>query len=212
MNKKEESIIKEYYKKFKEAWKEPKKRAGIKLLGYLIFFIVLILVSYVTKDNNSYSRVNDIETTTTIVSDNYLDKQEDLINTKHNIKYVINKEDKEYVINGILDEGIIDGYLETNGSIKKIKIENDTLYEVKNDTPTKMELDIDYYLINIYNILESIKEKTSIIERDNKNKNYLYTIKNNNVDAVIKVYTNEKSIYKIELVKENDKYILNFDN
>lgn len=39
-NKKEQ--IKELYSKFKIAWADPRKKAGIKLLGYLIFFIILL--------------------------------------------------------------------------------------------------------------------------------------------------------------------------
>ena len=212
MDKKEETKIKKYYKAFKEAWKDPRKKAGIKLLGYLIFFIVLILLSYISGDENSNYVSRFPETTTTKSNDNYYDKQSNLINQKHNIKYLITKDDKEFIINGFVIDGVVEGYLETSGTIKKVKIEDNKIYEIKNDSLNPIELDIDYSLLNIYNILELIKEKTSIIERDNDNKNYLYTVKSNNYDVNVKVYTDELEIYKIELIKDNDKYILNFED
>ena len=205
-NKEKKYKLKEYYKKFKEAWAIPQKRAGIKLLGYLIFFIILFIISAIVNGVNNTNKVyNEKSQTTTkiIKEDKYSDKLNYLLNNKHSINYVIKINDKEYTINGSLN----------NDEIKKIIIEKYKLYEIKNEEKIELETDIDINLLNLNRVINLIKQKTGIIERIDENyKNYFYKENYNEKELNIKIYTNENSIYKIDIIHDNYSYNLNFDN
>ena len=214
---KKNSKFKEYHKKFKEAWAIPQKRAGIKLLGYLIFFIILFMtsaiVSRVGNENKIYNESTNTTTKEIIKEDKYNNKQNNLLNSKHNINYVINIDDLEYKINGTLENNIINGYLESIDDIKKVIIEEDTLYSLKNEEKIQLETDIDCSLLNLNTIINLIKQNTSIIETiDENNKNYNYKINYNEKKLNIKIYTNENNIYQIDIIYDNSNYVLNFDN
>ena len=46
-------IIKKLIDKFKSAWKVPKKRAGIKLLGYFIFLLIFFILAIIGNNSNN---------------------------------------------------------------------------------------------------------------------------------------------------------------
>lgn len=214
---KKNSKFKEYYKKFKEAWAIPQKRAGIKLLGYLIFFVILFtvsaIVSRVGNSNKLYNESNTTTTTAIIKEDKYNDKQNNLLNSKHNINYTISINDIEYKINGTLENNIINGYLESTDDINKIIIESDKIYSLKKEEKIELETDIDINLLNLNKIINLIKQNSGIIERiDENNKNYSYKVNYNEKELNIKIYTNENNIYQIDILFDNNSYILNFDN
>ena len=87
-NKKEQ--IKELYSNFKTAWANPRKKAGIQLLGYLIFFVILFLFAAITSNMNKYTTPTNQVTTTTLTPDKYNNKQKILLTNKYSINYVIN--------------------------------------------------------------------------------------------------------------------------
>ena len=211
---KKESNIKNIYISFKKAWAIPQKKAGIKLLAYFIFFVIFFLIAaIVNRTNNVYNNdnMNTITTTVTKKEDKYNDKQNKLINNSHTINYTINIGDIEYTINGELDNNVISGYLESNETIKKILIEDNRIYEIKNNEKKDLDIDFNIKLININNIMNIIKNSKTIIERKEEDTNYLYTVNIDDNEVNIKIYTSEESINKIELFDETDKYILNFD-
>ena len=140
-NKKEQ--IKELYSKFKIAWADPRKKAGIKLLGYLIFFIILLLFASITSHMNKYTSSNTKTTTTTTVQDKYNDKQKKLLTNKYSINYVININNIEYKINGNIENNIINGYFETPNGIKNIIFKENNLYEINNEQETLLETEIN---------------------------------------------------------------------
>ena len=214
MNKENNSKIKDYYNQLKEAWKIPYKRAGIKLMGYLLLFIIIFLLASITSRIDNNKKTYDSDKTTIIVQENkYLDKLNNLITKKQNISYIIYLGNVEYKINGIINNNIIDGYIEYNDEIKKIIIEANSINELKNNEKKELDLGINLELINLSSIVKTIKEKSSIIERiDDNTINYIYNLNINNKDCIIKVYSNEDMIYKIDINSETDKYILNFDN
>ena len=76
-NNKEKSKIEEYLSNLRKAWKDPRKKAGIKLLGYLIFFIIFFILVAITNEIKRYDKPinNDKKTTTTTkITDNYCKK------------------------------------------------------------------------------------------------------------------------------------------
>ena len=217
MNRKNDkySKIKVVFNKLKEAWNIPYKKAGIKLLAYLIFFMILFMTASITS-RMSYKEKNVINNSTTtrkIIEYNSLsDKYKKLSSTKLNVNYVLSNNDTEYKINGILESGIINGYLEVEDNIKKILFTNNELYEIKNNIKIKLDIDIIKELLNIEYIFNLIKDINPVIEKVEDNNNYFYTAVFSDKDINIKIYTNKNTIYKIESQNEELKYTLNFDN
>ena len=217
MNRKNDkySKIKVVFNRLKEAWNIPYKKAGIKLLAYLIFFMILFMTASITS-RMSYKEKNVMNNSTTtrkIIENNSLsDKYKKLSSTKLNVNYVLSINDIEYKINGILESGIINGYLEVEDNIKKILFTNNELYEIKNNIKIKLDIDIIKELLNIEYIFNLIKDINPVIEKVEDNNNYFYTAVFSDKDINIKIYTNENTIYKIELQNEELKYTLNFDN
>ena len=211
---KTDSKLKECYNKLKEAWAIPQKKAGIKLLAYFIFFLIFFLIAGIVNRIGATNKIYSEEKTTTIQinEDKYTDKQKKLMNNKQNVNIVIKINDIEYKINGFYESNNISGYLEINDNIKKIIIENNKLYEVKNNENVEYNTDINCNILNLENIFDILKNSKTIIERNDKDTNYYYTSNISDVEYNIKVYTNENDIYKIEIVNDNSKYILNFDS
>lgn len=204
--------IKNNYNNLKEAWKDPRKKAGIKLLSYFIFFFVFLLIASITSRlSNDRPRNTGTTTTTTTTKqvDKYNDKQKELLTNKFNISYVINIDNIEYKINGKLDNSIVSGYLETPSGIKKIIIKDDNVYEINNNQEVVLESDINANFINISYIINLIKQNSAIINDTNTIKTYTYDIKD--INSKIIVSSSETSITEIKIENEVSTYILSFD-
>ena len=158
-NKENEKVnkLKEYYNKYKEAKKDPVKKAGMKLLGYFIFFLILVLIANISSEFDKKNTQTSTKTTTTKIIDSYVEKQNDLLTNKYNINYVITYNDKEYKINGILENNVLNGYLELDNEIKKIVIKDNLIYE--NNVVLEQEFNLDN--LNINNIITTIKQTAS---------------------------------------------------
>jgi len=209
MNKNSEKInkIKELYNKYKEAKKDPRKKAGMKLLGYFIFFLLIALIANISNEFNKTSNMIDtkITTTTTKVIDSYVEKQNDLLVNKYSINYEITYNDKIYKINGILQNNVITGYLEINDEIKKISLQNNIITVISSNEPLEVEFDINN--LNINNIINTIKQNSAFIKDKENIKTYLYELDNKK----IYVECNEEQIIAIKIEELNNKYILNFE-
>lgn len=206
-NKKEQ--IKELYSKFKTAWADPRKKAGIKLLAYLIFFIILLLFASITSHLNKYKSTTNKTTTTTTVQDKYNDKQNDLLTNKHNVLYVININNNEYKIEGTIENNKLVAFFDTPNGIKRILLEDDILYEINKDEKIVLETELNKNLINLEYIINLIKQNSAIISDKDNEKTYTYNI--NSLGLNIIVTTNEDSITKINITETTNTYILNFD-
>lgn len=207
-NKKEQ--IKELYSKFKTAWSDPRKRAGIKLLGYLFFFIILFLFAAITSNINKYKTTASQTTTTTITIDKYNEKQKSLLTNKYSINYVININNIEYKINGTIENNIVNGYLETPIGIKKIVFKENNLYEINNEQEILLESELNKNLIDLEYIINLIKQNSAIISDKEDKKTYNYNIDNLGLNII--VTTNEENITQINITEATNTYILNFDN
>lgn len=205
-NKKEQ--IKKIYSNIKTSWANPRKKAGIKLLGYLIFFIILFLFAAIASNINKYKTTTNKVTTTTTLTDKYIDKQKSLLTNKYNINYIINVNNIEYKINGTINSNILNGYLETPTDIKKILFKDNNLYEINNQEEILLESELNNNLININYIINLIKQNSAIISDNKETKTYTYNIDNLN----IVVTTNEENIIKININELTNTYTLNFDN
>lgn len=207
--------FKDFIRWFKESWAIPRKRAGLKLLGYLLFFIIFFIIAGIGSRNDYNNIQNNLSTTTTTTTtedtEAYFYKQKLLLENKHYVNYEITIGEESYKINGSLEDAVLDGYLETNEGIKKIKLENSILYEVGEVENTVLETNINLYFIDIQNIISKIRSSRAYIEKKEDAKTYTYNLSINNISCVFKVYTNENNIYKIEINSDNYSYNLNFD-
>lgn len=214
-NKKEEknNKYKELYLKFKEAWKVPRKRAGIKLLGYLIFFFIFAIMVRVT----SSIELSDVDKNTTkkeVIKENlesFREKQNSLLDNNHNINYEINIGDLVYKINGDLKDHIIEGYLESNEGIKKVILKDNLLYDVTTGVEVVVDLGIEMSKLDINYLVNIMKTNDAYIEDKDNIKTYQYAININDNENTMIVYTNEKNIEKIVITDLSSKYILIFD-
>ena len=206
-NKKEQ--LKELYSKFKIAWADPRKKAGIKLLGYLIFFIILLLFASITSHMNKYKSPTNKTTTTTTAPDKYNDKQKALLTNKQSINYVININNIEYKINGTIENNILSGYFETPNGIKKILFKDNNLYELNNEEESLLESEINKNLIDLEYILNLIKQNSAIISDKEETKTYTYNIDNLGLNIIVN--TNDENITQINIKESINAYILNFD-
>lgn len=214
-NKKEEknNKYKELYLKFKEAWKVPRKRAGIKLLGYLIFFFIFAIMVRVT----SSIELSDVDKNTTkkeVIKENlesFREKQNSLLDNNHNINYEINIGDLVYKINGDLKDHIIEGYLESNEGIKKVILKDNLLYDVTTGVDVVVDLGIVMSKLDINYLVNIMKTNDAYIEETDNIKTYQYAININDNENTMVVYTNEKNIEKIVITDLSSEYILIFD-
>jgi len=218
-NKKENNNTNKYkdmFIKIKEAWKDPRKKAGIKLLGYFLFFIVLGVIVRISSsfENKEKNYVIDSTNQTTTIDSNetYREKQKSLIENKHNISYEINIGDVFYTINGTVKDNVVEGYLEENGSIKKIIIKDKVMYEVKDGIETHIEVNFDLNKIDLKNLINIFEMNNAYIDNKNNEKIYQYATSIEDITNNIFVYTNELNIFKIIINDDVSEYVLNFDN
>ncbi len=213
MNEKNKKEKKNFFTKLKEAWRNPHKKAGIKLLMYLIFFVVLISLTMISRGiNNIEKEYNKVNNKVNDSDNKYVDKQNKILNDKSNINVVIMINDFEYKINGVLENNVISGYFESNDGIKKIIIKNGVMYEIVDNNEIVFNTVIDCSLFDFENMFDVIKNSNAIIENVNGYKNYTYNISRNNNILNVVIYTNSKSIFKIEYKYDNDEYVIHFDN
>lgn len=211
MKNKKDSKIKSFYNSLKEAWKDPRKKAGIKLLSYFIFFIILFLLAFITNQiNKTNNNINKEPDKTTKVTDTYINKLNSLLTDKYNIEYTLNNEEKVLKIDGVLNNNQINGYLEYDNTIKKIVIKDNNIYEIVSDVENIINLDYDISILNLNNLITLLKSNSPIKEvKDNISKyTYNVTYKDLSLNIVVSM---EDYIKKIDITNETLKYNLIFD-
>ncbi len=211
MKNKKDSKIKSFYNSLKEAWKDPRKKAGIKLLSYFIFFIILFLLAFITNQiNKTNNNINKEPDKTTKVTDTYINKLNSLLTDKYNIEYTLNNEEKVLKIDGVLNNNQINGYLEYDNTIKKIVIKDNNIYEIVNDVENIINLDYDISLLNLNNLITLLKSNSPIKEvKDNISK-YTYNVIYKDISLNI-IVSMEDYIKEIDITNETLKYYLIFD-
>ena len=205
-------ILKKIIDKFKSAWKVPRKRAGIKLLGYFIFLLIFFMLAIIGNNSNNERKYEKKETkTTTEIKENLTVKQNKFLDINHQISYEITTPSNTYKINGTLKESIIEGYLETTDTIKKIMLKDNIIYENKNNELINMEIEFDTNYLNISNIFNLIEKNRAFIKEENNNKIYQYSISIDDITANINLITDKTKINEIDINYNNIIYNLDFD-
>lgn len=214
-DKKEEknNKYKELYLKFKEAWKVPRKRAGIKLLGYFVFFFIFAIMVRVAS-NMQFEDISEKENKEVEIKENlesFREKQNSLLDTEHNVNYEIKIGDLVYKINGDIKDNVIKGYLESNDGIKKVILKDNLLNDVTNGSEELLDLGLEMSKLDINYLVSIMKHNDAYIEDKDGIKSYQYAININDNENTMVVYTNEKTIEKIVITDLSSEYILIFD-
>ena len=201
--------IKELYNKYKEAKKDPRKKAGMKLLGYFIFFFIIALIANIASNieqTNTYNKTTTTTTTTKVI-DSYVEKQKDLLIDKYKINYEIKFNNEVYSINGNIENNILNGYLENNNTIKKITIKNNMIYEIKDNEEIIFEVDFNINNLNLDDIINTIKQTSAFIKEKDNIKTYLYELDSKK----IYINCNNEYIENIKIEEISNIYNLNFE-
>lgn len=195
--------IKEFLKKIKELWAIPRYRALIKLSLYGVMFLIIIIMA------NFYSGVqNNSEETNKSFSE--ILNSTNFNNTE--INYNIKVDNIEYKIDGQIENSILIGYLESNNSIKKIKLDNNIIYNTGNNNEV-----VDDELNNIFikeflipkKIIDLIDNESAYIEKSDSATSYTYEITHNNNQYEITLTTNLEVITNISVNNSDIQYNLN---
>ena len=177
-------------KELNDLWKNPKYKALIKLLLWVIFF--LIIYSLILVSNNRIIKNNEEGSKNEI---NYTK----ILNLSFNtlsVKYELN----DYYVEGIVKNNIFNGYINyKDGTTYKIKYDGNTITKINdssnNDEYIVISIDSQYllpsYLVNLFKKNEPKKIDTNI---------YSYKIG----DIEYQVKYNDKELYEINII-ENDK-------
>lgn len=138
----------QYLEYLKEAWKDPRKKAIIKLGLYVAFFAIMFMIAGLSSSNN----VPDI-----VDSEN---KQE----SYDNYSFILNL-NKQEILNGVFDKDIIT----YNYSNQIYKLENELLYQVINNELVNINnnhIKLDKLMLNK---IDSYIEKSIEIYKTNYN-------------------------------------------
>ena len=149
--------------------------------------------------------------TTTEIKENLTVKQKKFLDNNHQISYEITTPSNTYKINGTLKESIIEGYLETIDTIKKITIKDNSIYEYKNNELVLLEIEFDTSYLNVTNIFNLIEKNRAFIKEEGNNKIYQYSLSINDITANINLITDKNKINEIDVNYNNIIYNLNFD-
>lgn len=163
----------QYLEYLKEAWKDPRKKAIIKLGLYIAFFTIMFMIAGLSSSNN----VPDI-----VDSEN---KQE----SYDNYSFILNL-NKQEILNGVFDKDIIT----YNYSNQIYKLENELLYQVINNELVNINnnhIKLDKLMLNkIDNYVEKSIEIYKTNYNDGKEKRG-YEI---NINDFSNLYENKEQI------------------
>lgn len=216
--------MKEENKSFKEKWQDKKYQAKVKLLGYGIFvLLVIIMLSFGQGNNNiDNSEYNDIDENI-LEEDNVKFYKPNVDNYKYEIKIINEKDNNEEVViySGEINNGDEVLVKKINKKEYRYKVKNDKYYVLENDNYVLTSLENVYDIIEYkYIDIDNINNYLSVSE-ENDNEYYIYlkdVILECNIDEYFTILFDEDSLtidYTnfINYLNDDDydSYIVNFN-
>ena len=196
-------------KTFKELWNNPVSNSLIKLGFYGIFFIIVYLFLFIgssfSKQNNINTNKSSTTTTTTSYKVTYTKIKNDLVSNEQDIIYSIN----DYYLTGNISNNILNGTLEDNDNIYKIKYDGENIYKLKRDeeelnNDLLSDIKKDYLLPS--KIIDIIDNPKVISTKSADEKIYSYNVE----ESAISVYIDNDKINKIIILDNGITYNLEF--
>lgn len=192
-------------------------REKVKLVIYLIFFLIIVLMLFASGPNNKSKNYTDNKETkeeTSIEDTNkketYLEKQGLLINSDYSYKYVITG-NVNFTYIGEVKDLINVGYRESDNEIIKYKSTSDKTVKIQGKEEIEyndLYIGLDSNLLDFNNLFDMLNSSNTIINREEELTYYNYENVNN---YNIKVYVSDKYIEKIEIKSQDLNYELTFE-
>ena len=208
---KKEKIKKEsnFKKKIKELKSTARGRAILKLIGWIIFFILLFIISIIsstlvpkkekipTLETKQEEKITIYDSLKSLFTKNY--------EYTYDIKISIDNVNEQIIFNGKMINQIEEGYKETKSGIIKYKIDTTGTHEIKGSD-----------IISIDNLYENINEKyiipslllKNLLSLKYTNNNDVYSNVSNNTKYYITMKDNK--ITKIVIDDGFNKYSLSY--
>lgn len=203
---------KEKKSSIKDLLSESQYKAFIKLVAYFFFFLIFIIIVLVANGmNNKLPRYQSQKAIPEETQESLSIKQNKLLENNHNINYIIKTQDSEYIINGTIKDNVLEGYLENDSNIRKIKLKDNILYEILNGEEIVLENLFNVNLLNVNYIMSLTDTNRAFINTSGEIKTYEYGLYLDDMDCFMTVYTNETSITSIKISHNGILYTLNFD-
>ena len=202
-------------KTLKEMWKDPQKKAIIKLGLWFFFFafgfLFLTVASLFNHNNSKNNDTSDNNKKTEVVEANITKMLEKLIDSDYGFEIKIINQNIIENISGTVKSKITTGYYENNNNILKFSYHDQNYYQIiDNNEVLNNELLNEEYRKNIDlpSILEIIKNYEMTNETLKENNEYIYNISDN---YVIKISTNQNNIDKINITNNDVSYEMKFN-
>lgn len=193
-------------KKIKELWAIPRYKALIKLSGWFIFFLlIIILCSLPTNTNNiktdDKSKENEIEYV------EYETMKNNLLSNNYRYTLTLTNfaEQSLIVYNGEINDGIDNGYYESKTEIYKYSCTLENCYKVYTDHQEEFEME-NYPLSYIIFVFDLIKDDEPDILEENNTRNYKYIIDIEEDDWEVEIKTSLNDITNINLKTQKENY------
>ncbi len=196
--------MKNKYSRFRELWAVPKYQILFKLGGYAVFFLILIILSFLGDGKITSENKNKSEKYLS-----YNQMKTNLIEKNLNIKYNITSTNT-YYFEGTIIDNIFNGTVEDNEGIKKIKIDEENIYLIsKSEEIVADNILSDINLVYLFpkNIINILNESKSTIKVTEDQKIYNYLIDNHTYS----VYLEDNQISKIVFLDGLITYELQYD-
>lgn len=195
----------------KKLWSTPKGKAIIKLSVYIIFIIFVIVFINISQSFGKIEKESvKYEKDITIQ-----DMKDNLLKNNYKYVYTINNNDQKIVYSGerLKDEEI--GTKETVNETIKYYVDGNEYYQLK--MGDKVSIDnlydnIDINLLDSEYIINLIKDKSTIIDKKDKLKEYNYNFSIEDKDISISLFTNEKEIVEIDISHNDITYVLKYSD
>ena len=202
-------------KLLKEMWKDPQKKAIIKLgLWFFFFAFVFLFLTVASLFNHNNSKNNDTSDNnkkTEVVEANITKMLEKLIDSDYGFEIKIINQNIIENISGTVKSKITTGYYENNNNILKFSYHDQNYYQIidNNEVLNNEILNEEYRKnIDLPSILEIIKNYEMTNETLKENNEYIYNISDN---YVIKISTNQNNIDKINIINNDVSYEMKFN-
>ncbi len=195
-------------------WQTNRGKSVIKLGAWIIFIVIILVLSVFGKDNN-YNNVideNQNETEEVIYEFvNYSDMQKELLKNNYEYEYIIKNNDNIIIFNGVKDGTNEMGYKEDINGIIKYYIDNLGVKQVfLNDMVELNTLydNIDSSFLNLEILFNNLNEYLYNIEKNGNERTIMYD--KEGFSVVVK--TDLNNIKNINIINNEVTYELKFTN
>ena len=195
-------------------WQTNRGKSVIKLGAWIVFIVIILVLSVFGKDDNYDNVIDDSQNETEEVIYefvNYSDMQKELLKNNYEYEYIIKSNDNIIIFNGVKDGTSEMGYKEDNNGIIKYYIDNLGVKQViLNDMVELNTLydNIDSSFLDLEILFNNLNEYLYNIEK-NENKRTI-TYDKEGFSVVVK--TDLNNIKNINIINNEVTYELKFTN